>query len=88
MKLHGYIDPSYAAYTPYAYGDYTGAYPGLDPYSYGGYYGCYDYFNAAAAAANSNTAAGGYGKLIHILKCYCSAVPPKCISDGDSGMWR
>lgn len=63
MKCLGYIDPAYAAYAPYPYGDYTNPYAGLDPYTYGGYYGCYDYFGAAAAA-NPTAATGGYGELI------------------------
>ncbi|CDS43707.1 heterolocus tagous nuclear ribonucleoprotein [Echinococcus multilocularis] len=58
MKCLGYIDPAYAAYAPYPYGDYSSAYASLDPYTYGGYYGCYDYFGAAA---NPSTATGGYG---------------------------
>ncbi|VDM32646.1 unnamed protein product [Hydatigera taeniaeformis] len=57
MKCLGYIDPAYAAYAPYPYGDYSNAYASLDPYAYGGYYGCYEYFGAAA---NPNTAAGIY----------------------------
>lgn len=59
MKCLGYIDPAYAAYAPYPYGDYSSAYASLDPYAYGGYYGCYDYFGAAA---NPSTATGGYGE--------------------------
>uniref|UniRef100_A0A5K3FSZ7 Heterogeneous nuclear ribonucleoprotein A/B n=1 Tax=Mesocestoides corti TaxID=53468 RepID=A0A5K3FSZ7_MESCO len=58
LKCVGYIDPTYAAYAAYPYGDYSSAYAGLDPYAYSGYYGCYDYFGAAT---NPNTAASSYG---------------------------
>ncbi|VDD77545.1 unnamed protein product [Mesocestoides corti] len=59
LKCVGYIDPTYAAYAAYPYGDYSSAYAGLDPYAYSGYYGCYDYFGAAT---NPNTAASSYGE--------------------------
>ena len=66
MKCLGYIDPAYAAYAHYPYGDYSNAYASLDPYAYGGYYSCYDYFGPPAAA-NPTAATGGYGEFTPLL---------------------
>ncbi|KAM7533236.1 hypothetical protein Aperf_G00000121348 [Anoplocephala perfoliata] len=59
MKCMGFVDPTYAAFAAYPYGDYPNAFAALDPYMYSGYYGCYDYFSPAAA--NPSPAASGYG---------------------------
>lgn len=61
MKCMGFVDPTYAAFAAYPYGDYPNAFATLDPYTYSGYYGCYDYFGPAAA--NPSAATSGYGRF-------------------------